>query len=288
MATTISSTDSTYKPVNTYVDSSSSVEKTNTANGVTTNTGEKSAAADLNFETFLKLLTVQLQYQDPMNPMEDTEWTTQLAQYSTLEAQLESNKLLEQMASNNSYNLESLAISYIGKEALVPGSVTATDGSTYVSINYDQDTQSQATNINIYKIVTTTDDDGNVTQSKGDLVRSLEGTTYDGRNEVIWDSKDGDGNPVEQGYYVFEVTAADTEGKSINATEYTYAHISSVEKNQDGELAFTMSDGRMTTMDKILLVREAASSTGNTGDSSSGSDTTDPETTPETEDDAAA
>lgn len=264
------------KPADTYVDSSRKVSQVNEANDVDQTDGNKSAAADLNFETFLKLLTVQLEYQDPLNPMEDTEWTTQLAQYSSLEAQLESNELLEKLAAAENLSQEALAISYIGKEALVPGSITATNGETPVSINYKQENVSAQTVIEIREVVESTDADGNVSQRPGDVVRSIEGTTFQGRNEVIWDAKDGDGNPVNPGFYIFSVSASGSDGEAVIAKEYTYGSINSTETSVEGDMILSTTDGRVTKLDDILLVRQASSSGSPSGEQQ--------EEQPETED----
>lgn len=245
-----------HKAADTFIDSSNAVKKANDANGVEQASKDRSAAAELNFDTFLKLLTVQLQYQDPMNPMEDTEWTTQLAQYSTLEAQLESNELLEKLAAAENLSQEALAISYIGKEALVKGSLTGSNGTAPVSINYKQNGVSANTSIEIREVVEKQDDNGNTVREVGDVVRTLEGTTFEGRNEIFWDSKDFNGDPVKQGYYVFNVTASDSAGETVKVEEFTYAQVTAVEKSVEGDMILSTADGRVTKLDDVLLVRK--------------------------------
>lgn len=254
-----------HKPANTLIDSSNAVSKVNKENGLKDTDKNRSAAAELNFDTFLKLLTVQLQYQDPLNPMEDTEWTTQLAQYSTLEAQLESNDFLKKIAESKDYNLESLAISYIGKDALVKGKITASDGKSPTSINYSLKEQSYKTTIEIREIVEQKNEDGTITQKAGDVIRTLEGTIFEGRNEVAWDGLDDSGKAVEPGYFFFDVSAVDSEGNGIVAEEYTYGKVVATETTEDGEIQLTLNDGRMTLLEDILLVRESYSGGGNSG-----------------------
>ena len=65
--------------------------------GSATKTSTSRATLSNNFETFLKLLTTQLQYQDPMQPMDTNEFTQQLVQYSQVEQQLSTNDKLDSL-----------------------------------------------------------------------------------------------------------------------------------------------------------------------------------------------
>ena len=81
------------------------------------NTTQSTAAAstnalnDLGKDAFLKLLIAELSNQDPLNPMEDREFISQMATFSSLEQMQNMNKTLEDMAEANKFS----AVSYIGK-----------------------------------------------------------------------------------------------------------------------------------------------------------------------------
>ncbi|MCF6200472.1 MAG: flagellar biosynthesis protein FlgD, partial [Hyphomicrobiaceae bacterium] len=68
-----------------------------------------------NFDTFLSLLTTQLQNQDPTKPLDTNEMTQQLVQYSEVEQLLKSNKNLEALISLSSANTSMAMIGYVGK-----------------------------------------------------------------------------------------------------------------------------------------------------------------------------
>src|SRR5690349_4299143 len=68
-----------------------------------------------NFDTFLSLLTTQLKNQDPLAPMDSTQFTQQLVQMTGVEQQLLTNDLLEKLVSNTGTGV-STAVSLIGKE----------------------------------------------------------------------------------------------------------------------------------------------------------------------------
>ena len=78
----------------------------------TTSTTPK--AESTNFDTFLKMLTTQLQNQDPLNPMEGSDFAVQLATFSGVEQQAQTNKLLQQMLTQSGGSLGQLA-EWIGK-----------------------------------------------------------------------------------------------------------------------------------------------------------------------------
>ena len=78
-----------------------------------------SSAADLDYSAFLKLLIAQLQHQDPLNPMEGTEYTAQLAQFSAVEQSIQTNQKLDNLMS---------ALSLAQADSLIGRTVTSADG----------------------------------------------------------------------------------------------------------------------------------------------------------------
>src|SRR5215470_14788285 len=69
-----------------------------------------------NFDTFLTLLTTQLQNQDPLQPMDSNQFTQQLVEFSQVEQQINSNKNLESLISLTKYQTNQSAVSYLGKD----------------------------------------------------------------------------------------------------------------------------------------------------------------------------
>lgn len=255
--------------VSTYVDNSALVDQLNASlSGDSTQApqtaSEKAAAeAGLNFNTFLTMLSVQLQNQDPLNPMDGTQFTEQLATFSSLEQQIQSNTYLEKLAEANDFSQQALAVSYIGKDALVEGSVTATDGESEIVLNYTLDSGAASTTIELV-------------DASGTKVATLEGTNYVGRNEVIWDSTGDDGQPVDAGYYKMYITSYDAEGTAVSSQAYTYGRIVAVE-GDSSDLILTTADGRVTKFDDIIMVKEGTSYSSTS--SSASTDTTEEEDT---------
>src|ERR1700754_3604547 len=69
-----------------------------------------------NFDTFLSLLTTQLQNQNPLDPLDTNQFTSQLVQFSSVEQQLKTNDFLEALLLSNGNAASSQAVGYIGKE----------------------------------------------------------------------------------------------------------------------------------------------------------------------------
>lgn len=86
----------------------------------TTGPSEAKANISSDFETFLKMLTVQMQNQDPLNPVEASEFAVQLATFSSVEQQVLTNDLLGALVTRSGAGLDSLA-DWVGMEVRVPG-----------------------------------------------------------------------------------------------------------------------------------------------------------------------
>ncbi|MAI08653.1 MAG: flagellar biosynthesis protein FlgD [Magnetococcales bacterium] len=223
--------------------STGNVDYVNSQNGFTEDDSSVRSAADLNFENFLTLLVTELEQQDPLNPMDNKEMTAQLAQFSSLEQNIQQNEYLEKLAGQSDYSQQNLALSYIGKEALIPGDAVVNDpGSTVASLNYV--IPSAVTNANI-----------EVMNESGEVVRNIEGSIALGRNTVTWDGTDDNGDAVGSGYYSFKVSGVDPSGEDVSIEEFSYGYVYSMEGTGD-DVIFTSGDGREFTMDDVLLVRE--------------------------------
>ena len=151
---------------------------------------------------FLKLFTKQLQYQDPMNPMDNYQMANQMAQFNMVQAMTDmkdSVKSLESyQASANSLQMAGL----IGKKAETSGStISISQGN--LSEGYYQLNKSGKVTIQIF-------------DSQGNLVRALNAGVKDSsKQRLIWDGKNQQGTALPEGIYTFQVSAFDESGQSI-------------------------------------------------------------------------
>lgn len=109
---------------------------TTTAAAATLGTTPPTAARppDTNYDTFLKMMTAQIKYQDPLNPMSADQLAVQLATFSGVEQQTKTNDLLSQMITQNSVGAMSQMVGWVGKEARLAAPAYF-DGSTPVTIS---------------------------------------------------------------------------------------------------------------------------------------------------------
>lgn len=145
-------------------------------------------------DEFLTLMVEQLKNQDPMNPADATEFTAQLAQFSSLEQLFNINDNLEKMGDTSGEMQRMSALSMIGQEVVTTSSDFEFSGNS-LKLGYDLDA---------------TADQGSlyIRNASGSTVATLplpEMTT--GQHFVEWDGKDADGNRVPQGSYTLGVSA---------------------------------------------------------------------------------
>ena len=163
------------------------------------------AAAQLsgNFDTFLTLLTTQLQNQDPMNPMDSNQFTQELVEFSGVEQQINTNTNLQSLISLTQANAGSAAVTYLGK------TVTVTNGDAALQNggadwSYALGASSASTALS-------------VTNSSGQVVYSTTGETASGQHDFSWDGTDNNGNQEPDGVYQLTVTALAGDGSAVQS-----------------------------------------------------------------------
>lgn len=95
----------------------------NYATSQTANTASGTSALSSDFETFLKMLTTQMQNQDPLNPIESSDYAVQLATFSNVEQSVRTNQLLEAMQQQFGIMSMSQLAGWVGQEARAAGPV---------------------------------------------------------------------------------------------------------------------------------------------------------------------
>jgi flagellar basal-body rod modification protein FlgD len=197
------------------------------------------------FDTFLALLTTQLQNQDPLDPMKSQEFTQQLVQFSGVEQAINSNKKLDQLVQLQTSNQLTGAVSYIGKSVEVVGDqLMLQDGTS--EITYGLDGKATQTTI---KIIDQT----------GKTVRTVNGATDQGRHEYVWDGRNDSGAPVPDGVYNFTVIAVGPENKTVNTVTAAVGKVTGIEIVDN---TVTLNIGELGIgLDKIFAVRDTPTGT---------------------------
>lgn len=207
----------------------------------TVNTGRTRLAE--NFDTFLTLLTSQLRNQDPLSPMDSTQFTQQLVQMTGVEQQLETNDLLTKLVSNTGTGV-STAVSLIGKEVTASSDQAALkDHNAEWSYKLDRD----ATDVKL-----------EVLDSKGRVVTTVAPDAKDmkaGEHTFKWNGKNAGGSDAADGVYSLRITAKDSQGSTVTSSTYVNGVVTGVEQ-ADGKTLISIK-GVQISWDTITSIRQA-------------------------------
>ena len=179
--------------------SSSVLAALNSSSGTTSSTNSEDIQ-----NRFLTLLVAQLENQNPLNPLDNTEVTNQLAQMSTVQGIEQLNTTLNSLVNSLADTQAVQASALISKTVLVPGShLTLADGDAYGGVNLAS--AADTVTVKIY-------------DSSGNLVQTQSLGKADAGNLLFsWDGSTSSGTTAADGSYTFKVTAS--KGSSSVTTE---------------------------------------------------------------------
>lgn len=157
------------------------------------------STADGTEDRFLKLLVAQMRNQDPMNPMENAEVTSQLAQISTVRGIESLNKSMEGFTATNTQSAVLAAVNLIGKKVLAPGErfEFAGSGKGETRLGFELQGKADAVQVDIL------DEQGQVVYQH--TLQNLDA----GNHSLTWDGTGAKGLPLKGGMYRLQVTAID-------------------------------------------------------------------------------
>ncbi|MFC1692523.1 flagellar hook assembly protein FlgD [Candidatus Latescibacterota bacterium] len=177
--------------------------------------GESSAlekefdVSSLGKNDFLKLLLAQLQHQDPLNPTDNTEFVSQLAQFSSLEQVMMMNSNMEKSIENSSMMSEAISnamlINYFGKQITAESNAFSYDGENAVELQFINDNGAYG------KL--------EIINEEGKIVRTIPLDDMSSElNTVEWDGHTSGGVEAKAGTYTFNITAYDILDNEVDST----------------------------------------------------------------------
>ena len=171
-----------------------------TATGASTNPTSKNSS--LNQADFLNIFVTQLKHQDPLQPLDNNQMASQMAQFSMVQSLNDMTASLKSMESSQAAVNNLQAASLVGKKVEVKGSALSLSQGTASDGSYQLEKPGKAT----IKIL----------DEKGSLVRVIEsGVTDTQKQKFIWDGKNDQGTTLPNGQYSFQVSAVDAQGAAI-------------------------------------------------------------------------
>ena len=216
-----------------------------------TTTADKTAAAATsstgladNFQTFLTLLTTQLQNQNPLDPLDTNEFTQQLVQFAGVEQQLKSNEQLKSLIAIEKSAQATQALIYVGGTVAVDGTSQQFNGSATWNLAAPKDATANIT----------------ITNSTGQTVYTGNYPLTKGNVSFMWDGKGNNGTQWPAGIYKMSATYKDSAGKDVAIPTEIQGVVDSVDLTATP--ALLTIGGKTYTTDQIKrVIRPSAPAT---------------------------
>lgn len=224
---------------------------TNTANNITPQYQAPGSNGVLGKDDFLNLMIAQLKNQDPLSPLDGTEFAAQLAQFSSLEQLANLNENVSQSVDANFLLIQSvnntMTANLIGKSAKLDGGSVEYKGQSSLQYGFNLPTNAKNVTVNIY------DENHNVIKT----IKNLPGMPGD--HKLKWDFTDNNGEKISNGNYTIEVTAEDAvSGGSLDVGVFTIGQIDGIKFTESGTKL--LIDGLEYDLGAILEIIQSSNS----------------------------
>ena len=203
MTTTATATGST-NPYSSLVNGTSSSSSSTSSSQVTSA-----------YNTFITLLTSQLQHQDPLNPTNTDTFTQELIQLSGVEQQLTTNSTLSNINTDISTITQANGLGYVGKTVTASGTTAPLQSG---KAQWDYTLNSSAQNVTL-----------TVKDSSGNTVYSTTGNTNSGQHSFSWNGTTTGGSSLTSGDFTLNVSATDAGGNAVSTTTSMTGQVTGVD-----------------------------------------------------------
>jgi flagellar basal-body rod modification protein FlgD len=224
--------------------SSSSAPTTAALSGTTASSGvAKGTTKENPKETFMKLLVAQLEHQNPLSPMDNTQFTQQLAQFTSLEQLQSMNANLSTLMQAQTTANGLQAATLMGKQ------VQAQANTTHVP------KQGEATPFQYTLAAASANVQIDVLDQAGNTTRTIKARDQKaGPQTLTWDGKDAVGKPLPAGDYHFQVTATDKAGKPVAVEESLQGVVEGV--TYDGNHPYLIVGGNRVELSALTNIKQ--------------------------------
>ncbi len=204
-------------------------------------TGNPKGALNSDFDTFLKMLTVQMKNQDPTAPMKSADFAVQLATFSGVEQQVKTNDLLASLAGQSGTNGMAQLAGWVGMDARAPAPAQF-DGSPVTIFPHPAANADQATLV--------------VTDATGAQVQRLPIAVSN--DPVTWAGVNDSGTPFASGSYSFAIESFSGDNSLGSTPADTYSTIREA-RVENGTSVLVLDSGAIVAPDQITALRQAGS-----------------------------
>lgn len=210
-----------------------------------TDTETREVKKELDKDDFLKLLVTQMRFQDPLKPMDQKEFTTQLVQFSSLDQLFSINDGLNTLTDSQDNSNDFETVNFIGKEITTSGNkVVMGYEKPLTSIGYYLNADVSGVAVRIY-------------DKEGRDINTLElGQQGKGDHIAEWDGRDYRGKIVPPGEYIFSVTAKDLKGVESDVMTKITGIVTGV--SFEGSIPYLIVSGMHVPVTDISEVKDVA------------------------------
>ena len=216
------------------------VDSASSAATQTASTSSAGASLAETFDSFLTLLTTQLKNQDPISPMDTTEFTNQLVNFTNVEQQIATNTKLDELIALQSENGLATAMDFIGKQVDIQDGVFSFSGDP-VPLTYELSRDASALTIEIVN-------------ERGAVMFSGTGSGSAGRQTFEWDGRTNAGGTAPDGAYQIRVSASSINGDAFDVPAFGRGTVTGAEVQQ-GETVLKIGDTAIRMSD-VVAVRQ--------------------------------
>lgn len=198
-------------------------------------------SADLDRTDFMTLFITQMQYQDPMKPMDSYEMASQLAQFSNMEATMKMSDNMEELLAYQTSQNNLQLLTLLDKDVETQTNQVAVSGGVAGTGKFVIDERVETCVVQVYDEV-------------GQLVRAIDmGGLNAGTYDMGWDGKNMVGAQVDDGVYSYTVEAYNFESELLEATYRTIGKVTGVEY-ESGQALLTLDDHVTVSVADVLAV----------------------------------
>lgn len=208
-------------------------------NNVGTAAASSTAIAD-DFDTFLTLLTTQLQNQNPLEPLDTNQFTQQLVQFSEVEQAIKQNQNLESLMQLQAANAITNTVAYIGKTVELTGTSQPLENG---EASWPIEAAADASN----SIFTVSDSDGNIVYTETRAITK-------GKSSFTWNGKNSSGTDAPDGNYTLKVSATNSDGLGVNVDIASSGIVEGVDMS--GSNLYLLVAGQKVKLEDVVSIRQ--------------------------------
>lgn len=192
--------------------------------------------------TFMNLMVKELQNQNPLEPMSNTNFISELAQFNSMNQLTSMNSTLKNLVSSQNQAALGSTVSLIGKTVQAKGNSFGFTSGAGMPLKYSLPQNAKSVSLDIYNV-------------SGNLVYNAKlGPQNLGSQSFNWNGLENNGSSAPSGNYSFSVNATDTAGNPLTVTAYSNATVTGLTTSSSGAVELKLSNGSTVPLSSVTSV----------------------------------